>query len=252
MSAVHAWPHPQLECDPRCRASWHERLLRRRRERAEREPRRQDASPEAPPPQHVNALHGTGPTVSVRSGSTSVRAVQVVAALPATSRKPGGRHRAGQRAPGRCPPNPGIPVVREVVLGVLRRTWMTPAGQPNVYRVRSLAALAAALAVPKGTTTTELCRMLPRDVRRLEVPKEGRRWLKRWFQIRAHWLDFIRDEATAWLALPPMSRGMPRMIGWGMTQTLHRAGAPAWRSRQLFAAGLPTIVVSAPRFAPSA
>lgn len=163
----------------------------------------------------------------------SQRAMQVVATLPLRSRKPGGRHRAGQRAPGRCPPPPTIPVIPDVVLGVLRRGWLTPDGAPNVYRVRALAAIAVAMAAPKGTTTIGLCRMLPHEVRRLPIPTEGRRWLKRWFKIREHWLDRVRDEATPWLALPPMSRGMPRMIGWAMTQTLHRAKAPAWRAREL-------------------
>lgn len=162
-----------------------------------------------------------------------VPATRVPSAVPARSRKPGGRHRAGQRAPGRCPPRPTVPVILEVVLGVLRRAWMTPLGTPNVYRVRALAAIAVALVAPRGTTIIGLCRMLPHEVRRLPIPKEGRRWLKRWFRIREHWLDRVRDEGTPWLALPPMSRGMPRMIGWAMTQTLHRGGAPAWRSREL-------------------
>lgn len=167
----------------------------------------------------------------------SQRAMQLVATLPPRSRKPGGRHRAGQRAPGRCPPKPTIPVIPDVVLGVLRREWLTPDGTPNVYRVRALAVIAVAMAAPKGTTTISLCRLLPHEVRRLPIPREGRRWLRRWFRIREHWLDRILDEGTPWLALPPMSRGMPRMICWAMTQTLHRAKAPAWRARELLRAG---------------
>lgn len=166
----------------------------------------------------------------------SKAASDVLATLLPRSRRPGGRNRAGQRTPGRNPPNPGFPVIPEVVLGVLRRKWRTETGEPNLYPVRSLAALAVALTVPRGTTTLELCRMLPHEVRRLRVPREGRRWLKRWFQVREHWLDGIQNEATPWLALPPMSRGMPRMIGWGVQQTLHRGGAPAWRIGRLLRA----------------
>jgi hypothetical protein len=166
----------------------------------------------------------------------SPHALQVVAGILARSRKPGGRHRAGQRAPGRNPPAPVLPVIPELVLGVLRRQWRTASGAPNPYRVRSLAGLAVAMAVPRGTTTLEFCRMLPDEVLRMTVPREGRRWLKRWFRIRAHWLDANQLETTPWLALPPMSRGMPRMIGWGVQQTFHRAGVPAWRLGQLLRA----------------
>ncbi len=166
----------------------------------------------------------------------SPHALQVVAGILARSRKPGGRHRAGQRAPGRNPPDPAFPVIPELVLRVLRRKWRTKSGAPNPYRVRSLAALAVAMAVPRGTTMLEFCRMLPDEVLRLPIPREGRRWLRRWFRIREHWLDAVQNAATSWLALPPMSRGMARMVGWGVQQTLHRGGAPAWRIGRLLRA----------------
>jgi hypothetical protein len=224
-----SWPDPYAEFAPRCGSfanhgqSWHERMLRRQSERADQAEKlaRQHAA-NAQPRRPAQAL--------------SKAASDVLAALPPRSRKPGGRHRAGQRAPGRNPPAPSLPVIPALVLGVLRREWQTESGAPNPYRVRSLAALAVALAVPRGTTTLELCRMLPHEVLRLPIPREGGRWLQRWFRIRAHWLDVAQGETTPWLALPPMSRGVPRMIGWGVQQTLHRAGLPAWRLGQLLRA----------------
>lgn len=154
-------------------------------------------------------------------------------------RKPGGRHRAGQRAPGRCPPNPKTPVDSRVVLSVLERNWITAIGKSNPWRTRSLAALAIALAVPRGTTSIDLCAMLPSDLLRLWLPSAGCRWLKRWLAFRAYFVCGIEAELTPWAAVPPSSNGRPRQVGWGVTQTLHRAGAPAWRIRDLLATSWP-------------
>lgn len=149
--------------------------------------------------------------------------------IPAPSRKPGGRHRAGQRSAGRNPPNPKTPVDPRVILRVLERKWHTPSGWPNMYRVRSLAALAVALAVPPGTSSIELCAMRPSDVARLKMPEAGWRWVRQWFRHRALFVDGIQGELTSWLAIPPVSNGRPKQIGWALTQSLSRAGAPPWR-----------------------
>ncbi len=148
-------------------------------------------------------------------------------------RKPGGRHRAGQRAPGRCPPNPRTPVDPDVILAVLRRNWLTPSGQPNIWRTRGLAALAVSLATPANSSSIKLCAMYPHEVRALRMPKVGARWVRRWLRIRSHFLAGLDAEMTPWLSAPPVSNGRPRQIGWATMQTLARADAPAWRMRQL-------------------
>ncbi len=121
---------------------------------------------------------------------------------------------------------------------MLQRPWGTRNGQPNPYRVRSLAVLAVALAAPPGTTTIALASMLPKQVRALRIPRAGWRWVKRWFRIRSECLPGYLGEESPWVALPPMSRGMPRMIDWGIRQTLHRGGAPAWSLKALLRASV--------------
>ena len=151
-------------------------------------------------------------------------------------RKPGGRRRAGQRAPGRCPPNPGTPVDPNVILAVLKRKWLTPSGQPNMWRTRSLAALAVSLALPVNASSIDLCALRPHEVLPLRMPSAGSRWLRRWFRIRSHFLAGFEAEMTPWLAAPPASNGRPRQIGWAIMHTLSRAGLPAWRIRDILRA----------------
>lgn len=157
--------------------------------------------------------------------------------VPAASRRPCGRSRPGQRSRDRCSPSPTIPVLPPIVLTVLQRRWIARGlGQPTLWRTRSLAALAVALAVPVGTTSIALCSMLPAEVLRLRLPRPGWRWVRRWLRIRSDWLPTNANASMPWLALPPLSRGRPRMIGWGMCQTLNCAGVPAWRVKDLLRA----------------
>lgn len=151
-------------------------------------------------------------------------------AVPARSRKLGGRHRAGQRSAGRNPPNPKVPVDLALVLSALDRTWKTrKRGYPNLWRVRALAAITVALAVSPGTTCRQLCAMRPRDLARLVLPPNGRRWVRRWLRIRRDWVPGADGELVSWLAIPPASNGTAQQIQWAVVQTLHRAGVPAWR-----------------------
>lgn len=189
-----------------------------------------------------SACDGGGGT----SWSTEARAIPdtkppgVPAGIKPESRKPGGRHRAGQRAPGRCPPNPRTEVDPRVILGVLKRSWLTSSGEPNLWRVRGLAVIAVALASPAGTTSLDLAAMSPADVWMLPMPASGRRWVRRWLRVRSHFVSGGQAELSSWVAAPPASNGRARMIGWAASQTLHRARAPAWRIGSLLKATWPT------------
>ena len=97
---------------------------------------------------------------------------------------------------------------------------------PCWWRVRALAALAAALAVSRGTTAEALVGMSAGDVARLAAPVAARGWIMRWLQTHRG-LNGHGAEYLPWLALPG-SRGRPRAIGWGLGRCLLLAGAPAW------------------------
>jgi CheY-like chemotaxis protein len=160
----------------------------------------------------------------------------VLAGLNPRSRKPGGRFRAGQRAPGRNPPAPRIPVFPTMIEQVLLRPWRTPGGWVNLFRRRALAAISVALALPpESSIMTKLCELRYHDLVMLDLrmPEIGWRHVIAWLRARQDMLGDAVAFNTSWLAIPPGTNGRPRMIGWAMTQTLHRGGAPAWRSREL-------------------
>ena len=120
-----------------------------------------------------------------------------------------------------------------MILGVLKRSWLASSGQPNMWRTRSLAALAVSLALPVNASSIDLCALRPHEILPLRMPTAGCNWVRRWFVFRAHYLDGHEAELTGWLAAPPASNGRPRQIGWAMSQTLARAGVSAWRAREL-------------------
>jgi hypothetical protein len=186
---------------------------------------------------HQREVHGTvqHEVHGVKVGKRG----HVLAGLDPRSRKPGGRFRAGQRAPGRNPPAPSIPVSPAIIERVLGLGWRTPSGWVNLYRRRALAAIAVALALPpESSTMTKLCALRYHDLVMLDLrmPAIGWRHVYAWLRVRGDMLGPAVASNSSWLAIPPGTNGKPRMIGWAMTQTLHRGGAPAWRSRELIRA----------------
>ena len=128
-------------------------------------------------------------------------------------------------------PVPTVPVDPALVLEALQRRWRGKYRVTLPWRCRGLAVLAVALAVPPGTTTETLARMLPGEVLGLRMPRAAWKWVLRWLRIRRQALG-PSSEYGPWTEFYG-SRGMPRQISWAVTRTLHRAGQPGWRMREL-------------------
>jgi hypothetical protein len=205
--------------DP-ARESFEQRVLRQAADRAA----------DRRPAERLQRVDTLSPIPNPTEAASRARGDRTPRAVPYRCRRPGGAARAGQRSRERCSPAPTMPVVPELVLMVLRRRWKVSRwGYPSQWRVRALAALAVALAVPPSTTCGAFCEMLPGDLARLRWPRAGWRWVRLWLSIRSHRFTPVQDAATPWLAFGKESRGKPRQIGWAIEQALHRGGAPAWR-----------------------
>jgi hypothetical protein len=182
-----------------------------------------------------------------RSAQSRERVQLVADRVPRRSWRPGGAKRSSQRSGDRVVPPTRLPVNHVVVLEVLRRPWfVSRTSQSSIWRVRGLAVLAVALAVPRGTTTVALASMLPADIRALSMPPEARRWVNEWLAARQR-LFVAGADCTPWTSWPG-SNGKPRALSWAATRTLDRAGAPGWRLSQLLRAAR-WVDVDAPRVA---
>jgi hypothetical protein len=179
------------------------------------------------------------PPTQLPHRSISNRARAVKDSLPWPSRGPGGRHRGHRRSVGRMVPAPTVPVDPALVLEALQRRWRGKHGETLPWRCRGLAVLAVALAVPAGTTTEALVRMMPSEVLELRMPRAAWKWVLRWLRIRRQVLG-PGSEYGPWTAFHG-SRGMPRMIGWAATRTLDRAHLPGWRFGQLLRSEWPIL-----------
>jgi hypothetical protein len=128
-----------------------------------------------------------------------------------------------------------LPVNHAIVLEVLRRPWVVQRiEQPSPWRIRGLAVLAIALAVPRGTTVSGLAAMLPASIRALSMPPEGWRWVNEWLSARER--VFLGTSTSAPWASWIGSQGTTRALSWSATRTLDRAEAPGWRLHQLLRA----------------
>lgn len=157
--------------------------------------------------------------------------------LPRQSRKPGGRHREGQRSGSRRAPAPTVPVDPYAALELLQLRWRGKYAFTSRWRLRSLAVIGVALAVPVGMPTYALCELRETDVRSLRMPSAAWGWVERWLDLRRAMLGPAGD-ALSWLAIPG-SRGMPRQVGWSITMAFTRAGLPGWRLGALVRAEWP-------------
>jgi hypothetical protein len=173
----------------------------------------------------------TGPKPGRPAQTLSKAASDVLAALPPGSRKPGGRHRAGQRSGDRVIPKPTIDVLPDMVLTVFQRRWHGKLPAPAPWRVRALAVIAVAMSLPSGTTTEALCQLRPHEVLALRMPRPAWRWVVKWLELRRRALGDSSD-LQPWLAWFG-SRGMPRQVSYAATRTLSRAGLPGWRMGKL-------------------
>lgn len=163
--------------------------------------------------------------------------------FPRQSRKPGGSRREGQRSGSRRIPPANCPVDPVLVEHVLRLRWRGSRGFTSVWRIRSLAAIGVAMALPKfmespsggmaraRISTEKFCGMRTRDVACLELSHHAQRWVSEWLRLRAVALG-LRADSEPWLSFT-RSRGMPRQVGWAVTTAFHRAGVPAWSLSQL-------------------
>lgn len=156
----------------------------------------------------------------------SPAARKVAASLPPGSWKPPSK-RAGQRSKGRNIPTPTEPVDPIRVLFALQRNWEGADGRTWQWRRRGLVILAAALAVPRGTTIERFRSMTPVEILRLRMPHPAWKQVVRWLEIHRSIYGSEAD-SLPWLAVPG-SNAMPRSISWAASRTLQRAGMPGWR-----------------------
>jgi len=171
------------------------------------------------------------PRVQKPAAKLSPKARGVVHSFRRQSRKPGGKHREGQRSGDRKIAVPCLPVVPCMVVSVFQRRWRGKYLVTFPWRIRGLAVIAVAMSVPPGTTVQALARMLPRDVLKLSMPLSVWRWVVRWLHDRRNAMGANSDDQP-WLTFRG-SRGTPRQISWAATRTLDRAGLPGWRLSKL-------------------
>ncbi len=126
------------------------------------------------------------------------------------------------------PHAPTIPVLLGVVHTVLRNRGK----RPSWSRIRTLAALAAALAVPCGWSLARFARLQPHEVEAFMasrgVPPFAKRRVREWLDLR----EVLEPCAESWLA-SHCSRGLPHHLGFAVTRLLARRGTPPWRLRDL-------------------
>lgn len=157
--------------------------------------------------------------------------------FPRRSRKPGGRHREGQRSGSRRVPAPTVPVDPYAALKLLQLRWRSKHEFTSLWRLRSLAAVGVALAVPRGMSSVAMCNLREHQVRALPMPPSAMHWVTRWLDLRGGMLGPSRG-SLPWLAIPG-SRGLPRQVGWSITMAFTRAGLPGWRLGALVRAEWP-------------
>jgi hypothetical protein len=121
-----------------------------------------------------------------------------------------------------------------MVLGVFTRRWRGKYDEPGIWRIRALAVIAVAVALPAGTKLEQLVRMLPYEILELRMPLPAWRWVVRWLETRRR-IEKSASDAEPWLACTG-SRGMPRQISYAATRTFDRAGLPGWRVSKLLRA----------------
>ena len=130
--------------------------------------------------------------------------------------------------PRTLPPAPSLPVIRSTIYRVLRNRGK----RPSWSRVRTLAALAAALAVPSGWSLARFARLQPHEVEAFMaargVPPFAKRRVREWLDLR----EVLEPSTESWLS-SHCSQGLPHHLGYQMTRLLVRRGAPPWRIRDL-------------------
>jgi hypothetical protein len=152
------------------------------------------------------------------------------------SRKPGGARREGQRSGARKVPLPEDPVDPLSIFAIFGNRWRAKGQEPSVWRTRALALIAVTMSVSRGTSIERLCGLLPGEVLALRMPRSAWKWVIKWIRLRRA-VELEESDHGPWLSLGH-SRGMPRMMSWAATQTLHRAGLPGWRLGQLLRTGV--------------
>lgn len=165
------------------------------------------------------------------------RPPKIVVPLPGIDRAsgvPGGSKREGQRDPGRKIPSTTSPVHLEIATMPFELRWrVRKANGPSPWRVRSLAALAASLAVRWRMTAAEFVTLTPGDVWDLRMPKIAEMWFRSWLALRAP--AGPHGDLQSWLAYGT-SNGTHQAISGAVSRTLYKSGAPPWRLGHLLRA----------------